>query len=53
MTRKRYEGFVVLLLGSWLIVVGLVTLIRASIPYRVEIPGALAVAVGVLLLRAR
>jgi hypothetical protein len=49
MIRQRYRQFVVTLLGSWLIVVGLVDLIRATMPYRAEIPSALAVTVGLMI----
>jgi len=51
--EKRYRGLVVLLLGSWLIVVGLASVIRAGLPYRAEIPAALVVVVGLLLMQVR
>jgi len=53
MMERRYRRLVVLLLGSWLIVVGLASVIRAGLPYRAEIPAALAVVVGLLLMRVR
>jgi hypothetical protein len=53
MIRQRCRQFVATLLGSWLIVVGLVDLIRATMPYRAEILSVLAVTVGLMILLAR
>lgn len=41
------------LLGSWLFVVGVVALATGPVPYRNEIPGALAIGVGALMLLRR
>ena len=50
---ERIKQLAPILLGSWLVVVGVVTLTTASVPYRAEIPSALAITVGFLMLRYR